>query len=284
MDVESLIDLVAIADSGSFSGAARLRRVSVSTLSRRITALESAAGFRLLDRGARGAGLTVKGSALVDAARPLADQVGKVTRSAARLRDGLVRAPVRVSATEFVIADVLAPALPRLWSAHSDVMVQLRSEANLVSLPGHQADVAVRMSRPEGASLIQRRIATLSFGFYRARGTPLDPASARLIAYDDSFGEIPERRWLVEHGWMARAAATSGSTRAIANAVRAGAGIALLPDALACADPALERLYLPAAPSRNIWLVYHRDLRGVPEIAATCTWIASCFQDFTRGR
>ena len=62
---------------------------------------------------------------------------------------------MRISATEFVISDVLAPALDRLWVMGADFPVHLQSQADVVSLAGRDADLAIRMVRPEG--LARRR-------------------------------------------------------------------------------------------------------------------------------
>lgn len=282
MDTQALLDLVAIARGGSLSHAAEHRGVAVSTLARRVDALETRLGLRLLDRRADGTHLTDDGHEILLLAEPLADQIASVERKAVTLRNGARHVPVRISATEYVVSDVLAPQLPALWQRYPDLAVQLRAQAEVISLSGREADLAIRMSRPEGASLIQRKLAAVPLGFYAARGSTHDPATARLLAYDDSYGEIPERRWLAEQGWLARLALATSSTRALLTAARAGAGIALLPDAIAQREPLLVRLDLPTPPARQPWLVFHRDLRQQRDLKAARDWIVRCFNTLSK--
>jgi DNA-binding transcriptional LysR family regulator len=84
--------------------------------------------------------------------------------TAARLPN--VRETVTVSSTEFVIAERLAPALGQLFAASPLVSVDLQSQAHLVSLSARDADLAIRMSRPEGNSLLIRKIGQVDLGLF----------------------------------------------------------------------------------------------------------------------
>ena len=147
IDPQDLNDLIAIRDAGTLSAAARARGVAVSTVSRRIETLESMLGIQLVDRRADGVRLTQNGIAVAEAADPLAEQLLRVQRLATSLRKGAQSTPIRVSATEFVISDVLAPALNRLWESGADFPVHLQSQADVVSLAGRDADLAGNRSR-----------------------------------------------------------------------------------------------------------------------------------------
>lgn len=75
METKLLEDLVALAETRSFSRAAELRHVSQPTLSRRIQTLEHWAGTDLVDRSAHPTRLTPAGQVLrwkaIDALRSL---------------------------------------------------------------------------------------------------------------------------------------------------------------------------------------------------------------------
>jgi DNA-binding transcriptional LysR family regulator len=165
LDPQDLGDLIAIRDAGTLSAAAKVRRVAVSTVSRRIDTLEAALGLQLVDRRNDGVRLTRAGLAIAEVASPIAEQMRRVERLAESLRQGEKTMPVRISATEFVISDVLAPALPDLWSMGAEFPIHLHSQADVVSLAGRDADLAIRMVRPEGASLFARRLADIRLGF-----------------------------------------------------------------------------------------------------------------------
>ena len=74
-DPRDLDDLIAIRDAGTLSLAAKRRGVAISTVSRRIEALEAALGLPLIDRRASGVRLTREGLALASAAEPISSAV-----------------------------------------------------------------------------------------------------------------------------------------------------------------------------------------------------------------
>lgn len=282
---QDLADLIAIREAGTLSAAAKARGVAISTVSRRIETLEAALGLPLVDRRADGVRLTPGGLAIAEAAEPLAEQLLRVRRVADSLRKGGARVPLRISATEFVISDVLAPALDRLWASGADFPVHLQSQADVVSLAGRDADIAVRMVRPEGASLYARRLAEIRLGFfaaptYLAGRLPgeIDLRAERLLVYDDSYGRLPELEWITRRGLDESIVMRTGSTRALLTAALCGGGIAFLPAPFAARTGALVEIPLTTAlPARQPWLIVHRDLRGLPAIKLVQKWIVAAF-------
>ena len=64
----------------------------------------------------------------------------------------------------------------------------------------------------------------------------------------------------------------------LALALQSGAGIALLPSAFAARSGALVSIPLPAGlPTRQPWLIVHRDLRQLPAVRIVQKWIVSAF-------
>ena len=83
MELEQLRVFAAVADEGSFTGAARRLYISHSTVSRTVTALEEELGVRLVERDNRFIGLTAAGRALLDEAGRL---LNMAEEAAARVR------------------------------------------------------------------------------------------------------------------------------------------------------------------------------------------------------
>ncbi len=285
IDPRDLEDLIAIGNAGTLSTAAKKRGVAISTVSRRIETLEAALGLQLVDRRADGVRLTERGQAIAQAALPLAEQLLRIRRVAESLRDGDLHVPVRVSATEAVISDVLAPALHRLWAAGADFPVHFQSQRDIISLAGRDADLAVRMVRPDGASLYARKLAELRLGFFASHSYlgGRDPASInlreeRLLVYDDSYGRLPELDWISREGLTQAIVMRTGSTRGLTTAAINGGGIAMVPYIFA--TPASGLIEVPVErplPARQPWLIVHRDLRRNSAIKLTQKWIVACF-------
>ncbi len=275
--------LAAVARLGSISAAAKAAGISVSTAARRLDGLEARLHLRLVDRRSNGARLTPDGARLAALAEPLADQLGEIARAAEVLRHGTGPALVRVSAGESIIADILAPALPLLWEQAQGVSVQLQSQGAIGSLAARDADVAVRMVRPTGDALLIRQLPPQLIGLYASPAwlagrdpADIDLKTSAILAYDDSFGPLPELAWLADLGLTGAIRLRSGSTRALLTATRAGAGIGLVPCRFADGLVAIPAPTPP--PVRTPWLTVHRDLRRLWHVAAVHRWIITAFE------
>ena len=285
MNTRDLAALTALADAGSLLGAARRLGVATSTVARRLATLEAALGLALIDRRQDGTRLTAAGTRMVALGRPLAEHAARIQREADTLRGRAgVERPVTLSATDFVASELLASATPALYARAPDVVLHLRSEGQVVSLAAREADVAVRMVRPDGASLVARRLATIALGLFAAPAylagrdpAAIDVGAERLLAYDDSYGRIPEAAWIADGGLTGAVVLRTGSTRALLNACAGGAGIALLPVAFAVP---LGLVAVPSPltpPPRQPWLVTHRDARALAAVRAVRAWVVDTF-------
>jgi DNA-binding transcriptional LysR family regulator len=285
MEWHDLVYLLAVKEAGSLSRAAEKLDVATSTVARRLEALERGIGLRLLDRRADGVLLTPDGQRIATLAEGVKEDVARIEIAAAALRQREWTDPIRVSATEMVVADVLAPALPALWRKHARLRVQLSARGNVVSLAKREADVAVRMSKPQGDSLVARRLPAIRLGLYASRDylggrTPaeIDLPRERLLLYDETYGRIPELDWVQAADLAGAVHLRTGSTRALLRAAVVGAGIALLPAPFAAREADLVEIELPRPLAPRIpWVVVHRDLRRAQPIRAVMAWIAEAF-------
>jgi DNA-binding transcriptional LysR family regulator len=276
---------VAVAESGTLSASAKRLGLSVATIGRRIDALETALGLRLIDRSPDGAAVTAKGRKILAIVSAGADQLEQAARVAAALRQGDWSEPVRISATEPVASEILAPALPMLWSVDPSIRIQLRSSAGVASLSRREADIAIRLFNPTGDSLYARRLPQLPISLYASRGylkgrspASIDLSAERLLCFDDTYGAIPETVWIDLLGLGGQVVLRTGSTRALLKATLADVGIAPLPELFAARETSLVRLPMAKPiPARAPWMVVHRDLRAVRQIRTVKAWIVKAF-------
>src|SRR5271157_212533 len=80
---EAMSMLIGVVEKGSFSAAARTMRVPVTTVTRKISDLESVLGAKLLVRTTRKLSLTDAGISYLAAARRIIDQVEEAEREVA---------------------------------------------------------------------------------------------------------------------------------------------------------------------------------------------------------
>ncbi len=288
MDWESLRIFLQVAEQRSLSAASAGLRLSVPTIARRIEALERQLGVTLVKRTPRGLTLTEAGAALREEAQAGRDQMAALERFASTLPAVAQPKPIRISATEPVAAEILAPRLGLLFQGSRQDRIVLRIDNARVSLALNDADIAVRLARPQGESLMAKRLRPLAMALYGAApyvatlGSDAAPdlGRATFIGYDDSYGRIAERAWIEDNGFAAQVRCQTSSTRAMLNAAAAGHGLAVLPRVLAEARGGLVELRdpaLPTIPDRHVWIVWHRDLHGQPAIRRAVRWIENCF-------
>ena len=81
---------------------------------------------------------------------------------------------------------------------HPGIRLSMASQAQSVSLARREADIAVRLFRPEEPQNVTRKLGEMAFSLYASRdyahaSTPDDWA---FICYDAQFAEMPHQKWL----------------------------------------------------------------------------------------
>lgn len=273
---------LAAARSGSLSAASRVLDSNQPTVGRRIDALEQALGVRLFQRHTQGLTLTEDGQRIVQ----IVEGMDSAAASLARLpqgNDDTLSGTVRIAAPEGLGVRVLAPALAEFAQRHPELDLILEPSAASADLARGEADIAVRLYRPDSQDLVVRRIRDMEFGLYaagsyvRRYGLPTTAGvlhTHRFIGYGKQLIDHPESRWLETLASEARYALRSDNTLTRLTAACAGLGIAVL-SPLLIVGTTLQRI-LPdiAPPSRTIWLVVHRDLQQAPRIRVAMEFLA----------
>src|SRR5262249_42347504 len=132
-----------------------------------------------------------------------------------------------------------------------------------------EADIALRLARPESGAALARRIGRLDYAVYGARRRKADALC--WITYEESLNHLPQARWVAAQN-HAVAPLLLNDAEAIVQAVRAGIGKSLLPCFVGEREPDLKRLSRIVL-SRDIWLLVHRDVRAQARIAAAIDWV-----------
>ncbi len=270
MDWDDLRHFAAFAATGSLSAAARRLRVEHATVARRVAALEARLGVKLVDRRGRRLVLTSEGERVAAVAERVACDMQALERRAHGAQSDL-SGEVKISAPSAYAATILVPKLARLRRRHPGLTIRLLGEARTASLDRREADVAVRLSRPETGDLTILKIADMQF---------------RLYASPAYLAATPETEWtyIGSDGPMA-----GSPQQAILDKLSAGRGFGLRSDhaeiqhAWALADGGIAMLpdfmvedhgrLVAARPSdpvltRPVWLVIHSDMRAAAPIRA----------------
>ncbi|MEJ2623649.1 MAG: LysR family transcriptional regulator [Pseudolabrys sp.] len=252
---------MALARGGSLSEAARRLRADHSTVGRRITSLEQALDVKLFDRLPRGYVLTVEGERLLQRVPALEDAIASIERLAGG--GGRIEGRVRISAPPAFASHWLVPRLRPLFTAYPGIVLDVVGESSEASLARREADLAIRLSRPDGDALIARRLGALKYGLYGARSyIEATPNDARVfLGYDEELQGSPQQKWLESVAGGRSSAMLTNDLASLLAGARAGLGLAALPHAITGDYPELALLTEGPAATRELWLVVHPDLR-----------------------
>lgn len=290
--LESWDDLryfLAVARSGTLSGAARDLGVNHSTVFRRIGALEEHIGSRLFERLPRGYALTAAGEDMVDHAERIEDEMNALGRKLLG-RDQEMHGEVRVTTVEEILK-LIAPHLRCFHDAHPGITLVLDTDQRLLSLGRREADVAIRPgARADEPDVAGRRICGLHANVYAARsyldsrGEPENPDD--LDGHDlITFGRPTKRtaiyQWLTTHAPNSRVVFESHSMLGTFEAAKAGLGIAVLPSFMSDVEPSLVRLFETSMDqsSHGLWLLVHKDLRQTARVRAFVDFVTKALEN-----
>jgi len=276
LDWDDLRSFLAIARHRTLSGAARALSVQQSTMGRRLDALEERAGVTLLQKTPGGYVLTAAGEAVLGHVERIEQETYAIERTVTG-RDVRLEGSVRLTTVETMAVEILTPILTGFLARYPGITLDLVADTRTLSLSRREADVALRLARPEGHELVARKVGEVGFGLYASpgyleqMGMPDLQAGApghRMILTFDELAGVADATWVRNTLGQAHVALRTNSRYAHAEAAEAGVGIAGFSHYMA-EGRSLVRLATPTpTPRREIWLAVHEDTRHTPRIRA----------------
>ncbi|MCV2360685.1 MULTISPECIES: LysR family transcriptional regulator [Roseateles] len=179
--LKQIESFVLVATRGSLTAAAQVEGVAPAVMGRRIDALESRLGVKLLLRTTRRISLTHEGSAfLEDCQRLLVD----FNNAEASVSAGGVKASghLRITAPAGFGRRHVAPLVPEFLAEHPDVSISLNLSDRVVDISGEGFDCAVRVGDLPDSSLVSvrladnRRLCVATPAYLKRAGTPQHPS------------------------------------------------------------------------------------------------------------
>lgn len=271
MDWQDLLHFAALARTGSLSAAARELGVDHATVGRRIASLERSLDLRLIDRLPRSSPLTADGRAVAALAAEMEEKVEAIRRYSKSAVAKPVAA-IRVSAPPSIAAFLVAPNVAAFRADNPDIVITIAGTTEAAALDRGEAEIAVRMTRPEEPDLLTRRIGAMRFGLYAVPAVAAaPPENWSFIGYDIRLDHLTQQAWLNSQLAGRPIVFRAGDVFGQQAAAHAGLGVVALPVFLGDADPMLVRL--PAAipsPAR----VTYPDLRRSRAVASVMDFLA----------
>lgn len=274
LSADDLLVLLAVARTGRYTSAGQQLGLNHTTIARRIAALESQLGGRVLSRADGGWELTPLGARAIAAAEEVERALsGLDERDSARI-EGLIR----LSATDGFSGFVAAPAMAQLQAKHPDVRLEIVTGTRQASQQRAGADLEVVVGRPQVRRARAVHLAHYALGLYASRdylrrhptpATPEDLVGKPLVYFIESMlhvDSLDDARRVVP-GMTDAVASTNVYVHV--DATRGGAGFGLLPAFLADPHDDLVRVLPDTVEARlPYWLVARPDALRQPAVMA----------------
>src|SRR5258708_31654321 len=105
---------------------------------------------------------------------------------------------VTLSAPPVLVTHLLVEHLARFRVEYPDIRLSLSAQGQQISLSRREADVAVRLVRPDEAGSVTRKVGAMAFGLYahRSYARLAAPERRQVLAFDQNFPHMPHPRGL----------------------------------------------------------------------------------------
>ncbi|MGW2565037.1 LysR family transcriptional regulator [Streptomyces sp. NPDC001537] len=269
--------LVAVADTGGFSAAARALGLTQSAVSHSVRGSERKIGAVLFDRGRGGARPTPAGEKAVAHARRvlrLLDVLTAEARGAAR--SDVAEGPLRIAAFRSAALHLLPPVLERLRARHPGIEPRVRivrevGRGTAGEVADGKADLAIATlggSVPLPPGLVASGLFEEPYALVHAAGQTA-PRALPLVDWAENCGSYT-RDWWAAQDWIPKATVEAEDDGAVLSLVSGGHGMAIMPalsllgapDTLGIADLG------PRRPTRRVGCVTTSELAGSTVVRA----------------
>ncbi len=243
-NLNNMLIFAKVAELGGISSAARALHMPKSTVSRRLSQLESELGIRLLQRTTRAVHLTEAGRIYFQHCRRVAEEVHNASASVSSMLEK-PRGILRIGASVTMGQQLVAPLIGEFINRYPDVQIELNLTNRRVDLIAEGYDMVIRVGHLDDSSLISKHLGS-AFGklyaspdYLQQQGVPVevtDLLSHRLLIMSDT---ISPHQWTLvnsdnhQETIAFQAFATVNDFAVIKRLAVDGVGIAKMPDYLA---------------------------------------------------
>lgn len=273
-NLPSLMTFLTVARLGRFTAAADSLGINHATVSRRVGALEKMTGKRLLLRSQSGWEITAEGRQIFEIAEEIERSLTKLVSDDA----AAVTGTVRIGAPEAFSGHIAVPVLSRVQRDHPALDIELFTSTQRARQNRSGLDLEVVVGKPEVPRAWERPLLEYQLKLYatetylakHGRPTTLqDLRQHRLNYYVEAILLVQDLDAALTKLPQMRPGISSTNVYAHLTATLQGAGIGLLPDFMADAQPGLVPvLDAEFAHQATFWAVVRQESLRNPAVAA----------------
>ncbi len=273
---EGVTEFVAVAETESFTQAAKRLGISTAQVSRQVSALEARLATKLLHRTTRKVSVTETGQVYFQQCRQVLDGLEEAERTVTNLQS-TPRGKLRITAPVIYGEKTIAPLVNDFVLRYPKLEIELNLSNRTLDLVAEGYDLAIRMGMLESSTLMARRLASrtkyvcASPRYLASRGTP--HSLSELEHHNCLQGS--QDHWRFQENNKTRSLKIKGNLHcgsgwALLDAALKGVGIVQLPDYYV--QPHLDSGQLVALltqhqpPDEGIWAVYPHNRHLSPKV------------------
>lgn len=267
--------VLAVADEGSVSGAARILGVNHATVIRRIAAFEERHGSEIFERTPLGYQIPQSRQLVINAIREVYGAVEAVERTLVG-SDAQVSGVIRLTSTDSLAVSILPQVIAGLGAASPGLSFELHSTNAHLDLSRLHADITIRPSQRLSEELIGERAGTLRVAVYAPRGWPDAPQ----LSLRGNLARTQSGEWNESQIKEDEVVNGSDSFVVLREMVGQRIGRAVLPEILGENDPRLEKIdVLPPHTEIPIWVASHADFGDSPRLRKVRDMLATALRE-----
>ncbi len=271
MNWSDLQVLLAFKREGTLQKAAEKLGIDISTVSRRIRALESDLGSKLVENVSGRLVLTSHGKRAVYTAETMAIESDNLQRQI-KGEETVLSGILRVTLLDLFVM-FHADLLNAFQRRHPKVTLELSTTIRIHSLTRREADVAIRVTKQPNDTLVGMRVLHIEYAVYAHRAIadsqPVHWGELPWIGWDSAANARMIDAWMEKHVPSKNVRFRVDSPAAQFILVEAGVGACILPIAYADLSDNLVRLSeVLEGFDTHVWLLTHRDLRHNTRVKA----------------
>lgn len=289
MNWDDLKVFIFVAKSNNVTEAGNSLKVSASTVSRKIAALEESLSTVLFLKKTNGYFLTEAGRALLPLALETEERFKLIERQMSEPGDRMA-GQVRIDCPELMGTHLIIPGLAEFRDQYPEISFDFINSAVSSKLTQSHSDIIVRLRRPDNGNFTMRRVGTLmqglfcSEGYAAANGVPAEPADLKqhnLIGWTEDMAYMPLALWLSEMSGDQKLWMRVSNLNAQLKAVEADLGIAALPAYVGHQSGLRQVLADHPSHSSDIWLLRNQATQGVGRVDRVLDYLTGLIRSKT---
>lgn len=282
---EGIAEFVTVAETNSFTLAAKKLGISTAHVSRQVSALESRLATKLLQRTTRRVSITEVGTIYYQHCRQLLDDLVDAEQAIS----GLLSKPtgkLKITAPITYGEQIIAPLINNFIARHPELDVELQLSNQKMDLIADGYDLGIRQGLLDDSSMMAKRLASRTLyvcatpAYLAEFGVPNTPAE--LSQHNCLRGSLAY--WRFQNKGKTLNIQISGnlhcnSGRALADAALKGLGIVQLSSEYVLhyiksgqLQPLLEEY---AAPQEGVWAIYPHNKHLLPKVRMLIDYLSA---------